>query len=128
MAPARLRAATGLLGGLLAVAAFRLAELVSFPFPPCPVHALTGLNCPGCGSTRMLRSLLDGDVFAAAQHNPLALAALPWLIWKAGHAIVRPEASRRPHPQALRILLVVLLVFTVGRNLPGVTVFGPTSW
>lgn len=32
---------------------------------PCPVYALTGLYCPGCGVTRMLLALLRLD-FAAA--------------------------------------------------------------
>ena len=128
MAAARLRAAAGLLAGSAAVVAVRLAEVAHLPFPPCPFHALTGLNCPGCGSTRMLRSLLDGEVIAAGQHNPLALLALAWLAWKAGHGLVRPEARRRPHPQALKALLVVLVIFTIGRNVPGVVVFGPTVW
>lgn len=38
--------------------------------PPCPFHRLTGLNCPGCGTTRMLEALLSGDVAEAFSLNP----------------------------------------------------------
>ena len=34
-------------------------------FPSCPFRALTGFNCPGCGTTRALHQLLHGNVVAA---------------------------------------------------------------
>jgi hypothetical protein len=43
--------------------------------PPCPVLQLTGWQCPGCGSTRALYSLLHGDVAKAFAMNPLLLAS-----------------------------------------------------
>jgi Protein of unknown function (DUF2752) len=45
--------------------------------PPCPLHALTGLHCPGCGATRAGHELLHGHLLAALHLNaPLVLAAL----------------------------------------------------
>ncbi|WP_131724959.1 DUF2752 domain-containing protein, partial [Mycobacteroides abscessus] len=29
--------------------------------PVCPLKALTGLDCPGCGGLRMVYSLMHGD-------------------------------------------------------------------
>jgi hypothetical protein len=46
-------------------------------FPLCPFRALTGLTCPGCGTTRALHQLLHGHVVAAFELNPLLLLALP---------------------------------------------------
>ena len=43
--------------------------------PPCPVLSVTGWQCPGCGSTRALYSLLHGDVVQAFVMNPLLLAS-----------------------------------------------------
>jgi len=40
-------------------------------FPVCPLHAMTGLNCPGCGLTRGFHALLNADVLAALGFNAL---------------------------------------------------------
>ncbi|BBX75130.1 hypothetical protein MSHI_30360 [Mycobacterium shinjukuense] len=37
------------------------------PLPTCPTKALLGIDCPGCGSLRMLHSLMHGDLLAAAK-------------------------------------------------------------
>lgn len=50
-------------------------------YPPCPFRMLTGLQCPGCGSTRALHQLLHGHPLAAFQLNPLIVIALPLLMF-----------------------------------------------
>jgi hypothetical protein len=47
-------------------------------FPPCVFHALTGLQCPGCGTTRALHHLLHGDVGGALRLNPMLFALPPF--------------------------------------------------
>ena len=39
----------------------------------CPIHALTGLLCPGCGGTRSLKALLQGKLLFAVHENPAAV-------------------------------------------------------
>jgi hypothetical protein len=51
------------------------------PLPICPTKALLGIDCPGCGSLRMLYSLMHGNVLVAARFNALALAAVVLLVW-----------------------------------------------
>lgn len=51
------------------------------PLPVCPTKALLGIDCPGCGSLRMLYSLMHGNLMAAARFNALGLAAVVLLVW-----------------------------------------------
>ena len=53
-------------------------------YPQCPFRLLTGLQCPGCGTTRALHHLLHGRFEEAFRLNPMifvliavALFALP---------------------------------------------------
>jgi hypothetical protein len=97
-------------------------------FPPCPLHAVTGLYCPGCGSTRALHQLLHGHVAAAFDFNPLLVVALPFVlvglareVWRITRGIARP--SRLP-AWWMWAVLVVVVAFGVARNLP----WGPVRW
>lgn len=90
-------------------------------FPACPFRALTGLNCPGCGTTRGLHQLLHGNFVAAFELNPLMFLMLPIL----GYCLVaytRSVITGRPMPQLSIspnygwLLAVVILGFWVFRN------------
>jgi len=50
-------------------------------FPPCLFRALTGLTCPGCGSTRAIHQILHGHFATAFMLNPLFLLAIPFLLY-----------------------------------------------
>lgn len=63
-------------------------------FPRCPFLMLSGLKCPGCGSQRVIHSLLGGDIAAAWHYNAFMVAALP-VIALYSYA----ELRRRRHPQ-----------------------------
>ena len=52
-------------------------------YPRCPFHLLTGLQCPGCGSTRALHQLLHGNVGAAFRLNPMLFALIPLALFSA---------------------------------------------
>jgi hypothetical protein len=40
-------------------------------YPACPLRAMTGLLCPGCGTTRALHALLHGQFATAFRFNPM---------------------------------------------------------
>jgi Protein of unknown function (DUF2752) len=92
-------------------------------YPVCMFHAVTGLNCPGCGATRALYALLHGNFPIALKDNALFVLLLPVLaVWSARFILQkmrgRPATFDIP-PAFLWTLLAVAVVFTVIRNVPG---------
>ena len=43
---------------------------------PCPVHTVTGVECPGCGMTRACTAAGQGQFGQAWHHHPLVFALL----------------------------------------------------
>jgi hypothetical protein len=90
-------------------------------FPLCPFRALTGLNCPGCGTTRCLHQLLHGNIVAAFKLNPLFVVALPFLLWALARftnaAIVnRPPAMTAMNPRYVWSIVALIVSFWIFRN------------
>jgi Protein of unknown function (DUF2752) len=92
-------------------------------YPVCAFHALTGLNCPGCGTTRSLYALLHGNLRLALKDNALFILALAALAVWGGRFAVRKIRNQPVTfnilPKFIWLFLVVALVFAVVRNLPG---------
>ncbi|AUY52182.1 DUF2752 domain-containing protein [Streptomyces sp. CB01881] len=92
-------------------------------YPTCPFLTLTGWWCPGCGGLRCVHALTHGDLSGALHDNApavllFAVLAVLWLRWV--WAAVRGGPAPRLALGARRWVLValLLLVFTVVRNLP----------
>lgn len=97
------------------------------PLPGCPLTWLTGLLCPGCGSTRALHALIHGDLGHAMAMNPLMVLLLPVMALMALNAAGwRPPALRRLWSAlaAPKPWLVLLLGYWIARNLP----WWPFTW
>lgn len=94
---------------------------------PCPWLALTGLDCPFCGGSRMIGALLQGELARAADLNFFALVVVLPLAGAVLIAMGREELGRGsrhwPGGRTGRILTYALagtaLVWGVVRNLPG---------
>ncbi len=114
-----------------ATAAISALDPVGNHVPLCPLHSLTGLDCPACGGLRAVFSLSRGDIGAAASHHLLFTVAVPFLIlgWMAWtfRAFTRPEATPRSLPRwSGAVGLAVLIAFTVARNVPTFAWLGST--
>lgn len=64
-----------------------LVMAISFIFPLgglgfdlCPLHALTHLPCPGCGMSRAISAISQGQLSVAAALNPFAFLAWPMFL------------------------------------------------
>ena len=93
------------------------------PLPVCPTKALLGIDCPGCGSLRMVYSLMHGNLFAAARFNALGLAAVVLLVWAYcswtyGRLVGRRIRSWQHRRWAAIVALSLVLAWFVVRNIP----------
>lgn len=72
-----------LLASILVLAVFFIYSILdpasNSIFPNCPFLSLTGFQCPGCGSQRATHQLLNGNILAAFQYNPLFVIAIPYI-------------------------------------------------
>ena len=91
--------------------------------PVCPLFALTGFACPGCGLTRGFHALFHGDVLTALDFNAL----IPIWVVIFGYVFVsmvllavrgRGLPMWPTRPRFLWTFMIALLVFGVLRNLP----------
>jgi hypothetical protein len=80
--------------------------------PPCTFYYMTGLYCPGCGTTRAVHQLLHGHLAAAMALNPLMLASLPVM----AVLLVRPRFAAKPW--VAWTAFVVVVAFGILRNIP----------
>lgn len=109
--------------GVGAIAALRRIDptVAGNPLPPCPFLTLTGLYCPGCGSTRCLHALAHLDLAGALAMNPLlVLSLLPLTVLLLHGAGLLPQRllGLRNLLAEPKLWLVLLLGFAVLRNLP----------
>jgi hypothetical protein len=96
----------------------------SSAYPQCPLRALTGYDCPGCGLTRAAYALMHGNVERALDHNVLAVVVFPlailafvrWTVMRLGYDVPRLPRWR---PWMSWAVGVVVFGFLVVRNLPG---------
>lgn len=104
--------------GVLAILAVSYLVLASLGFRmACPIHALTDFYCPGCGSTRAVKAVLNGDLPVAFHDNALLMVS-PVVI-ACGLLIEKYSQKRIWLYVFLSIVLVAVVIFTVIRNQPG---------
>ncbi|WP_026248538.1 DUF2752 domain-containing protein [Streptomyces sp. LaPpAH-108] len=91
-------------------------------YPVCPLFALTGLYCPGCGGLRSAHAFVHGDLFGALRDNAFGVVAyvafaVLWAVWVVRAARGKPLRIDVPTAR-LWVIGGALLAFTVVRNLP----------
>ena len=92
-------------------------------FPLCPLFALTGLACPGCGLTRGFHALFHGDVLTALGFNALlpVWAAIIFWVWLSC-LLLAVRGKGLPmwatNPNFIWVFGIALGVFGVLRNIP----------
>lgn len=111
-----------LLASAIIVILFLRDPALSRFYPICLFHSMTGLLCPGCGSSRAVHQLLHGHIATAFKCNAILVVSIPIVAFLfLRHSLYR--RSRPPKPAPLRgvylvVAALVLLLFAIFRNLP----------
>ena len=92
-------------------------------FPVCPLLALTGFACPGCGLTRGFHALFHGDIIPAIDFNaliPVWVVIFGWVFVSLILLAVRGRglAMWPMRPRFLWTFMIVLIAFGIVRNIP----------
>ncbi len=98
----------------------------------CPIKKVTGLYCPGCGVTRMLLSLLKGQLYQAFRYNPLIFITLPFFIIyyiDYLYALYKNKKNKLHvlEPNIWYVLIGIFLIYGILRNIPLFDFLKPTT-
>ena len=107
----------------LAVPAFLVyAALATFFLGTiCPLSALTGLPCPGCGSTRALLLVLTGRWGAAFSYNPnvyLWLLLAAYVGWRR-YILGKKAVGALPAAAGIAALMILVYLYRMAAEFPG---------
>lgn len=117
----RLLTALGIFLGALGFAALYILFVRTTGGVPCPFFLISGLYCPGCGSTRAIFSLLELDIRSAFSYNAFAAILLPLVaiyIVCSLVSYVRRGRAVRLDSRLLIGVLIALFAFGALRNIP----------
>lgn len=90
-----------------------------FPFE-CPWKKNLGIDCAGCGATRMIRSIFKLDFYQAFRYNPLIFILLILFIIYLIYILICKIIKKNFYifnEKWLGILLFILISFTILRNI-----------
>ena len=93
-------------------------------FVSCPSKTFFGLNCPGCGSQRMIHHLLHFDLGQAFRYNPLLFITLPFVLFILFQSLMNFVFGTNYRTKLFYnntfvwTVFGILMVYAVLRNLP----------
>ena len=64
----------------------------------CPIRAMTGLPCPGCGLTTAATALIRGDILTALQSNAMIFIVPPVLMLAVIDVCKKKSGTIPDHP------------------------------
>ena len=102
---------------------YALVDVDSGLMPRCPIKALTGFDCPGCGSQRMIHALLHGDFAGAWRRNPFLIVMIPVMLAALVAELWRSRFPRLNRvilsPASIALIIAATAIWTICRNIGG---------
>ena len=89
----------------------------------CYIHELFGLNCPACGLTRMMVSLVRLDLKSAYNYNRFMFISFPAIVGEVVYLFYTIEAKKensRINQKIVSTWVVCFIIWGIARNILGV--------
>lgn len=90
-------------------------------FPPCFTYTVFHFNCPGCGITRSVKALLNGDILLSLRQNILPVIGIILAVWLYIEFLFYVFDKKPPFTilkeKYVYMGLFLLLIYTVLRNI-----------
>lgn len=88
----------------------------------CVFKSYTGLYCPGCGITRMFKSMLVFDFYQAFRYNPLLFIFTPFFFFLLINYLYcyykKKKSLFQKMPNTVwNILLIITIIYWILRNI-----------
>lgn len=96
----------------------------------CWFRETFSIYCPGCGGTRMIKSIFKLDFYQAFRYNPLVFIMLILMaIWTCYNVyrLINHKKIKWPSEKRCIIFAGVLILYMVLRNIPGFEFLIPTD-
>ena len=96
----------------------------------CPWKKYFDIDCAGCGATRMVIALLHFEFYQAFRYNPLMFVLLILTIFYLLYLFVCKIINvsfYKFNSNWLWALLIIIVLFTIVRNVPGFEYLKPTK-
>lgn len=96
---------------------------------PCPFKHYFGIDCPGCGATRMIFALMHMDLYQAFRYNVVIFCTAPFLLVLYIHECIFYIKTDTLSDMAVKIMeayAIVLIIFGICRNLETFVWLKPT--
>ncbi len=115
---------------LLLILAFfvNLVIVITFKFE-CPWNKYLGIDCAGCGATRMLLSILRLDFYQAFRFNPFMFVLFTIVLLYFIYVLFCKTLKKSyfiPGFKTAIVLIILLVVFMILRNMDGFGYLKPT--
>lgn len=100
---------------------------------PCYFSLVTGLECPGCGITRMILSILKLDFYQAFRYNPLVFIYMPFIITYIIYKIYLYIYDKKDKilikiPRIyIYLVLIITIIYGILRNVEMFSFLKPTT-
>lgn len=110
---------------LITIITIKLLDIVNFK---CIYKEMFNIYCPGCGTTRMLKSLFKFELYKAIRYNPLMFILLIiTIIYLLYNLILYLKGKKLyiPSKKIILIITIVLVLYMVLRNIPGLEFLQP---